>query len=633
MQLNPQQEDAANHQYGPCLVVAVPGSGKTRVLVERTIRLIEKGIEPKDIISLTFTNKAANEMKERIVKRLGKKDLRMFVGTFHSLCAKILRQYGSLVGLTKDFSIIDDGDQKSLVEKITKKLHPNFADDIKAWDILYVTNTMRENLANLSEDYADLFMPYCDKDASMAIKYEEISREYLKTLKDMNSTDFSGLLYEAITILNTHEKPRDFMQGCHQYLQVDETQDTNFAQFQIIDILSKKHNNVFVVADLDQSIYSWRGARYQNISDFITKSKDCKIYQLGYNYRSTPQIMEVAGKLIKHNTERMENKYIVVNPPGDIVSYKSYGTPEDEAKNIAYRVLDLTNLSDFSFKNCAVLYRTNFMSRSLEEAFVRQGIPYKVIGGFSFYDRSEIKDCLAMLRLFANRKDFVAFHRVIGLLKGVGIKSQDYIEQKYYSDKTDLIRATISCSQDLNKKCQESIEKFVLAYNVDEQGKNAAQILMHIIKTLDYERTLRNSKRTEVEERVENVIELIHSINSDENKEMSVSEYLQKISLISSADEKAEKDQVTLMTLHAAKGLEFPIVFIVGVEKDLLPHIRSLEEGSEEEERRLFYVGITRAEKKLHISSCQRRPMGYGRDVRYKSCCPSPFLKQAGLIR
>lgn len=632
MQLNPQQEEAANHKDGPCLVVAAPGSGKTRVLVERTIRLIESGVEPRDILSLTFTNKAANEMKDRIYSRLSKRDIKMFIGTFHSLCAKILRQYSSLVGLTKNFTIIDDGDQKSLVEKIIEKLHPNYADDMKAWDIIYVTNTMREDLVDLNQYLCEKFKPCCKGDLSMAMKYEEISREYLRSLKEMNCVDFSGLLYESILLINANEKVRDFMQSCHKYLQVDETQDTNFAQFTIIELLSQKHNNVFVIGDIDQSIYSWRGARYKNISDFVNKNNNCKIYKLGYNYRSTPQIMEVAEKLIKHNSERMENQYIVVNKPGDPVSYKPFVTPDAEANYIAFKIKDLALAEKNLYKDFVVLYRTNFMSRSLEEKFVEHGVPYKVIGGFSFYDRSEIKDCLSMLKLFANRKDVIAFHRVCKLMKGVGVKSIDVVEKKFYADKTDLITASMACEKDMNKKCKDSLAKLISAFNIVENGKNAAQVLMHIIKTIEYEDILKNSKRTEVQDRLENVIELIHSINSEENRELTAGEYLQKISLITSSDEKVDRDQVTLMTLHAAKGLEFPVVFIVGVEKDLLPHIRSLEEGSEEEERRLFYVGITRAEKRLFISSCQKRPVGYGREVRFKNCLPSHFLKQAGLI-
>jgi DNA helicase II / ATP-dependent DNA helicase PcrA len=638
MQLNPLQEKAVNHTDGHCLVVAAPGSGKTRVLVERTVRLIMSGVQPRQIISLTFTNKAAKEMKERILARLsdgsGNQNLKMFVGTFHALCAKILRQYSNLAGLTPDFSIIDSSDQKQWLKKTTEQMHPSIKDDVDMDGFARAINDTRENLIDIEDAGHEPFLSCAGNNSGMAMQCHEIAVEYLSALTRGNSVDFSGLLYDVICLLKKNDRPREFMQGCHQYLQVDEAQDTNLAQFTIMELLSERHKNVFVVGDIDQSIYSWRGARYQNINDFLTKNKDCKLYHLNCNYRSTPQIMDVASKLIQHNSERLGGKCSVISGGGDPVSYKSFSLPEEEARYIATKIHMMKNSLSLSYKDFAVLYRTNFMSRILEEQFVQNNVPYRVIGGFSFYDRAEIKDCLFMLRLLANRKDSVAFYRVTSFLDGVGAKSVAIIENDAHTNQTDFIVAASNCADNLGKRCKLSIEKLVNAFNVDVSGKGAAQILMHLIKSLGYEQFLQKSKqKAKIQDRVENVLELIHSINENENRKLSVSEYLQKISLLTSNDDEADSNQVSLMTLHAAKGLEFPSVFVVGVEKDLLPHVNSIVENREEEERRLFYVGITRAEKYLHVSSCQRRPSGYGKDVQYRKCTPSVFLKQAGLIQ
>lgn len=424
MQLNPLQQKAVNHTDGHCLVVAAPGSGKTRVLVERTVKLVMSGVQPRHIISLTFTNKAAKEMKERIVKRLSdgtdNQDIKMFVGTFHALCVRVLRQYSDLVGLTKNFSIIDSNDQKQWLKKTTEQIHPDIKDDVDMDGLAYVINNVRENVIDIEDCDTNEFLSCCGNNSGMAIQCHEIAKVYITSLAKSNSVDFSGLLYQAIRLLQQHDRPREFMQTCHRYLQVDEAQDTNLAQFTIMELLSDRHKNVFIVGDIDQSIYSWRGARYQNINDFLMKNKDCKLYHLNCNYRSTPQIMSVASKLIQHNSERLGGKCSVSASNGDPVKYNNFQLPDEEARYIAGRIAAMTTNTDLSYKDFSVLYRTNFMSRILEETFVQYNIPYKVIGGFSFYDRSEIKDCLFMLRLFVNRKDGVAFYRIASLLEEIG---------------------------------------------------------------------------------------------------------------------------------------------------------------------------------------------------------------------
>lgn len=632
MQLNKQQEEAANHKTGPCLVVAVPGSGKTRVLVERTVRLIQNGVEPKNIVSLTFTNKAAKEMKQRITTSLGHNNTNMFVGTFHALCAKILRQFGHYIDLPKNFTILDAGEQKDLINKIIKQKYEKFKKEMDAEAIAEVINTAREDLIDFSKKDAwfNLFSKVC-LDESMIEKFEDVAITYLEYLKKFKCVDFSGLLYESIILMQNNDSPRNHIQNSHQYLQVDETQDTNYAQFVLIKLLSEKHKNVFAVGDPDQSVYGWRGARYENIDDFIKENKDIKIIKLTYNYRSTPQIVKISDNLIKKNKKRIDKVFETLNKDGHPVKYNEFSDPDQEANFIANKILGLLATSDCNPNDFVILYRTNFMSRVLEETCVRMGIAYKIVGGFSFYERSEIKDCLAMLKLFANNRDLVAFSRVINLLDGIGPKTISIIEAEFHNGKTGFVDTCQRVYDKLSRRSQASIDLLKEAYSCP--NKEAAQILAHIIKSLHYEGILENSNKKDIHERIENIYEFVNSLNTAENKNLSCDEVLQKISLYTSSDENSNANQITLMTMHAAKGLEFPVVFVVGVEKDILPHIRSMEDADgEEEERRLFYVAMTRAEKMLFVSSCRSRKIG-GFGDNYKVCYPSPFLKEAGLVK
>ena len=379
------------------------------------------------------------------------------------------------------------------------------------------------------------------------------------------------------------------------------------------------------------SIYAFRGARYQNIEDFVKNNENCKIIKLTYNYRSTPQIVKSADLLIKHNKGRIDKVFETQNDSGNNVVYKEFPDPEQESIFVANQIFHLVSSSSLSPRNFVILYRTNFMSRALEEACVNAGIPYKIVGGFSFYERAEIKDCLSMLKLFVNDRDVVAFSRVAGLLDGIGPKAIKSIEEYSFKEKIGLIQACVKMHKHMNRVCQASVQLLLEAYACPH--KDAASILKYIIQSLHYEGILRSSGKSDIDERIENVFELINSIEKDENSKLGVDEFLQKISLYSSADDSAEKNQITMMTMHAVKGLEFPVVFVVGVEQGLLPHARAMEEeGGEEEERRLFYVAMTRAEKHLFVSSCRRRKVGaYSRD--YRVCSPSPFLIEAGLRR
>ena len=632
MQLNPQQEEAANHKTGPCLVVAVPGSGKTRVLVERTVRLIKDGIESRNILSLTFTNKAAKEMKQRITVSLGHNNTNMFVGTFHALCAKMLRQFGHYVDLPKNFTILDSGEQNDLINKIIRQKYEDFKKVMDADAIAEVINTAREDVVDLSQTgvWTNLFSKICF-DSSMVAKFEDVAKTYLEYLKKFKYVDFSGLLYESICLIRNNVGPRTQIQNSHSYLQVDEAQDTNYAQFVLVNLLSENHKNVFMVGDPDQSVYGWRGARYANIDDFIKENKDIKIIKLTYNYRSTPQIVKVSDNLIKNNKNRIDKVFETLNEDGHPVRYNEFLDPDQEADFIVNKIMELLATSDCSPNAFVILYRTNYMSRVLEETCVRLGVPYKIVGGFSFYERSEIKDCLAMLKLFVNNRDVVAFSRVANLLDGIGPKTIRIIEEEFHKGEIGFVNVCQKVYNKLSRRSQASVDLLKQAYSC--QHKEASRILTHIIKSIHYEGVLESSGKKDIDERIENVYEFINSLNTKENEKLSCDEILQKISLYTSKDEDSNKNQITLMTIHAAKGLEFPVVFVIGVEKDILPHIRSMEEpDGEEEERRLFYVAMTRSEKMLFVSSCRRRKIG-GFGYHYRTCQPSPFLKESGLIK
>ena len=629
MNLNAQQEAAASHKEGPCLVTAVPGSGKTAMLVERTGRLIESGAKPGRIICLTFTNKAANEMAERIRKRLGVQKMKMFVGTFHSLCVRILRKYSSECGLPRDFTILDSSDQEGLIKRVAK--HAGFDpknDNIVPGVIARAVNLSREELEG--EERIKKIISDCFPQ-EIAEKNFKVAMLYLESLKANGTMDFSGLLSTACHLMIESEKVRSFVQGSHDFLQVDEVQDTNFAQFKIVNILSEKHNNVFMVGDLSQSIYGWRGSRYQNITDFIDSHPGCKVLELGLNYRSTPEIIETADVLIRHNKSHMGSEFKTGNPSGKPVFCRQFQSPEEEAKFVASSVENAIR-AGLPPHEIAVLYRLNSQSRTIEEEFRVRRIPYKVVGGFGFYERAEIKDCLAMLRLASNPDDIVAFDRVCSFVPGVGSSAEMKVEELAKANKgMGLINA---CGEIANSIKGSSVSGLKWIHNsfTAARGKlsSASGCMDCLLRDLRYVDLLRRSKHKNKEDKEDNVNEFMVSLNGFSNT--NVSEYIQQISLMSSSDEETETDRATLMTLHASKGLEFSFVFMVGVEDGILPHSRAVEEREDglEEERRLCYVGMTRAKRRLFVTYTRfRKNRGGGTEQQF----PSEFLEEANLIK
>lgn len=624
--LNSQQEDAASHLNGPCLVVAVPGSGKSRLLVERAARILENGEKSRCLACVTFTNKAADEMKTRIQARVGSRSRGSFIGTFHSLCVSILRNFGKHLGYNR-FTICSSDDQLDIIRQIARQDGYKI-DKKEARTIARSVNNWRENMLD-RDDYEESL--YND---SFKI---DLGDKYLQKIKESEIIDFSGLLSETINLLDNNEKVRNTIQDQLKYIQVDEVQDTNLAQFHLLNTFSAKHRNIMMVGDLSQSIYRFRGARYQNIKDFISQNPDIRVIELPLNYRSTPQIVEVADRLIKNNSSHMAESFITNNPDGQPVQCLTFQNDLAEAGFICSHIQKLVAAGGWGYGDIAILYRLNSMSEPIERAMKNYGIICKIIGGRSFYDRREIKDCLAMLRFKYNPRDGIAFHRIATCVSGLGDMAVGKIEN--FSSEEDMSILEV-CSHfaksgktsGMRSACKKISETF------DFDNRSVAAVLSDLIEKFDYEGFLAKQYSDDHTDRFNNVRQLIVSAGQYQEKNGGgIESYLAMISLMSTSDTKSDKEAVSMMTLHASKGLEFPIVFVVGAEEGILPHMMAIQEDpieGLEEERRLCYVGMTRAEKMLYVSNCRSRgTYGRGGNMFAKQCKPSRFLIEAGLIK
>ncbi|MCD6434906.1 MAG: ATP-dependent helicase [Clostridiales bacterium] len=627
MKLNKFQEEAVSYVDGPCVVTSCPGSGKTRVIVERVIRLIESGVNPQNILCLTFTNKASKEAKRRICKRLGLKDSCSYIGTFHSLCARMLRKIGERGGYQSNYSILDDNDQIDLILKISRQKEI----DIKkpqAYEILNALNYFRDQLEDKESMLDKLYSP----------KFYEIAEDYLNICKEDNLIDFSGLIYETIQIIENNQDIREKFQNIFKYILVDETQDTNVSQYYLVNLLGDKWKNIMLVGDVNQSIYKFRGARYQNIQEFIDKYENCKIISLSKNYRSTPQIVEVADKLIKNNNSHLVTVFETDNKAGQPVTCLAAPDQHQEAQWIANKINQLINEGGWGFKDIAILYRINKMSEPLEQKLSLSGIPYEVIGGKNFYNRKEVKDCLHMLKLLANKKDNIAFHRVASLIKGMGDLTIGRIENYAKEKNIDLVEASKKYMQIVNSvNIKKGCKKICDIYGKKYDETSPSVCLSSLVSSFSYDEYLEKKFESNAEDRKENVSQIIDSSSFFNGQESGISKYLQQVSLVTSNDKETESSKVSLMSLHSSKGLEYPIVFIVGGEQGIIPHSRAVSENpieGTEEERRLFFVGITRAEKKLYITWCKNRvKLGrFGQSIKQK-CRYSQFLLEAGLLK
>lgn len=623
--LNNMQKKAVLHENGPLLVLAGAGSGKTRVLTTSIAYLIEeKNIDPRNIIAITFTNKAANEMKERISNLLNMDVSHLWIGTFHSICARILRMNIDKIGYDKNFTIYDSSDQKTLVKEIINEL--GLKEEVTPREALSVISQAK-NKSMTPDKFLQLNTYYTKGDS-----YYEIYKKYEEKKFYYNALDFDDLIDKVLYLFSKDIDTLKFYQEKFQYVFVDEYQDTNNSQYELIKYFSGFHNNITVVGDADQSIYSFRGADITNILNFEKDFKDADVIKLEQNYRSTDKILDTANVLIENNSERKDKYLWTDNKNGSKPIYRSTNVESEEAKFVMDNIKELV-YEGYEPKDFAILYRTNAQSRSFEEILMKNLINYKVIGGLKFYDRKEIKDLVSYLKIIVNPKDDLALKRIINEPKrGIGNKSITEIERiasDHEISMLDLIRLD-EFKPLLTDRLKKLADKFYLPLkdifdNIDKY--KIVDLINEVLDKSGYIKMLETSYSVEDRSRIDNINEFISSAAEyeEENPYDTIFDYLENLSLLSDLDKTEDKDNsVSLMTMHAAKGLEFPIVFVVGLDEGLFPGKRSIDEGNVEEERRLFYVGITRAREKLFLTSSKSR-RNYGKPVFYK---PSRFVDE-----
>ncbi len=595
MKLNDKQLEAVHHNEGPCLVLAGAGSGKTRVLTERIVKLIEDGVSPFKILAITFTNKAANEMRERVRVRLGDITDSIFIGTFHSFGLKIARENYSSIGYKSNITIIDRDDMTSIIKKILKDkgLDPSYYDP--KYIISRISFAKNEGLT--PTEFYKYFKSDIDQIAGLV--YES----YIKILKENNSVDFDDLLILPLELFRKNKEILDKYQEHFHYILIDEYQDTNAVQYEMCKLLSMKYKNIFVVGDIDQSIYGWRYANYENVLSFEKDYKNTKVILLEENYRSTKNILEAANSVIKNNKERKDKNLWSNNEEGMKIQYIRCEDERDEARTVVTKIKNFLN-DGYTFEDFGVFYRTNAQSRVMEEELLKENIPYKVVGSYFFYNRKEIKDLIAYLTLIYNKDDSLSLERVINVPKrGIGLKTIENLRIKANSQNVSMFDS-IETGKELEFK------NIILSLIEDSKNMSLSDLVENILIKTGMRRELETSITLDSNIRLENLEEFKSITVAFEEKEIySLGDFLQNIALVSDMGQyKEENNAVNLMTLHSAKGLEFNIVFILGLEEGIFPHFRSFESESEmEEERRLVYVGITRARKILHLLNAKKR--------------------------
>lgn len=626
MKLNQEQQAVVNHVEGPALIISVPGSGKTRCITERTANLIKLGKTPESILCVTFTNKAADEMRERIKQTVGEElASRVFISNFHKMCVYILKNYGYEIGYKKWISIIDEDEQVARIQQILRKKEIEVGKPI-CKTISAIINNCRENIESDEQ--------ISDKLYNLDEQFENTGKEYIEKIRELNQFDFSSLMSETYRLLVEKPHVLEKIQKTWKYFQNDECQDSNKVQFEIMKLLSKHTKNLVYIGDIFQCIYGWRGARSANIDEFIEEYKPT-IYNLPKNYRSTPEILEKAEKLIKHSKSQFVKDYNIVtdNPSGSPVMCKSFNDDKEEANWIAATLKSAVDQNKIQPKNIAVLYRTNSQSRAIEMAMVSYSLPYTIIGGYSFYDRKEIKDCLAMLKFLLNKDDGIAFHRFANKPKrNLGDAAIGKIEKFAHDNKIDIIEAmkTISVKSEM---VQKGMKTLLNALDYDYSSFGLGEILERLTKELDYKKFLENEDPDTAQERWWNVEELIKDATRFNSEQSSnIDDYLEQIALVSTTDKETDGNSISLLTIHAAKGLEYDAVFLIGMEKDILPHKNAMAEADGiEEERKLAFVGMTRAKKKLICTYCNKRQETGGK-FKFRKVYPSQFLYESGLL-
>ncbi len=607
--LNDKQKEAVLSTEGPCLVIAGAGSGKTKVLTHKIAYLMqEKNVKPWSILAITFTNKAANEMKERVENLIGDVAKDMWIGTFHSICVRILRRYIDRIGFTSSFIIFDSSDQRTLVKQCLKQLN---VDDKMLND--------RAVLSEISNAKNEMLEPDAYKlRTNNEIRKETIAKIYelyQKRLRENNAIDFDDIINYTIRILSENPDVLEYYSNKFEYVLVDEYQDTNKAQFTLVSILAARHGNITVVGDNDQGIYSFRGADITNILNFEKDFPGTKIIKLEQNYRCTQNILDAANAVIKNNETKYEKKLWTENGKGGMITVFRGNDEYDEANFVVENINRLRREEYMTYNDFAVLYRMNSQSRSIEDILRRENVPYKIIGGLKFYERKEIKDTIAYLRLIQNPSDNLSLTRIINEPKrGIGKTSLDNVQQIAVQSETSMYDVIKRADEfGLNRVFVNSRE-FVSQIEELRAKKDNIKISDLIKETLNktgYTKALEDEDTTEAETRLENIEEFLTVAMEFEEQmaENSLEEFLEGITLSSDLDNADnQEDSVTLMTLHSAKGLEFPVVFLVGMEEGIFPGYKSIGEPKElEEERRLCYVGITRAKQNLFISCARQR--------------------------
>ncbi|MCI5685785.1 MAG: DNA helicase PcrA [Enterococcus gallinarum] len=634
--MNPRQKEAVMHTEGPLLLMAGAGSGKTRVLTHRIAYLIEeKNVNPWNILAITFTNKAAREMKERVNQLLGSGGEDVWVSTFHSMCVRILRRDVDQIGYSRNFTIIDTSEQNTLMKRVLKELNI----DPKKYD-------PRSILGAISNAKNELLTP-ADYENQQGSLFEQIVGRcyalYQKELRNNQCMDFDDLIMNTIRLFKENEDTLQFYQRKFHYIHVDEYQDTNHAQYTLVNLLADRFKNLCVVGDADQSIYGWRGANMQNILDFEKDYPDAAVILLEQNYRSTQTILNAANQVIKNNRNRPDKNLWTENRAGEKITYYRGDSERDEARFIVSEMQKQIADKGRKFGDFAVLYRTNAQSRVIEEMLLKANVPYTMVGGRKFYDRKEIRDILAYLSAIANPSDSLSLERIINVPKrGIGATSVEKLREFASLHEWSLLEAAMNVDlANISGKAGKELGSFGMMMDQFAQMipyLSVTELTKEILDKTGYKQDLINQNNLESQSRLENLEEFLtvtqefdkrfEAQNEDDADalEEKLTVFLNDLALLSDVDSyEEESSQVTLMTLHAAKGLEFPVVFLIGLEENIFPLSRALMEESElEEERRLAYVGITRAEEELFLTNAFSRTL-YGR-TQYNR--PSRFVEE-----
>jgi DNA helicase II / ATP-dependent DNA helicase PcrA len=616
--LNEQQQAAVKTTEGPLLIMAGAGSGKTRVLTHRIAYLMaEKRVAPWNILAITFTNKAAREMKERVQALLGGAAEEIWISTFHSMCVRILRRDIDRIGIDRNFSILDTTDQLSVLKNILKEKNI----DPKKFDPRAILGTISnaKNELLTPEKFAKKVSSYYEKIVS------DVYEEYQKRLLRNHALDFDDLIMTTIQLFERVPEVLEHYQYKFQYIHIDEYQDTNRAQYVLVKMLASRFKNICVVGDADQSIYRWRGADIQNILSFEKDYPNAKVILLEQNYRSTKRILQAANEVIEHNVNRKPKKLWTENPEGQKIVYYEAMNESDEAQFVAGKIKEYVDSGKRRYSDFAILYRTNAQSRVMEEVLLKSNIPYQIVGGLKFYDRKEIKDVLAYLRVIANPNDDISLLRIINVPKrGIGVSSIDKIVS-YASENGLSVFEALGELEHIGLSARTAASLIEFRRQLEQWAQlqeyvSVTELVEEVLDKSGYREMLKAEKTLEAQSRLENIDEFLSVTKHFENvsEDKSLIAFLTDLALISDIDQLNEtngedQDAVVLMTLHSAKGLEFPVVFLIGMEEGIFPHSRSLDDEDEmEEERRLAYVGITRAEEELFLTSAQMRTLfGY----------------------